>query len=317
MDRWLRALCVTLVGAVAVGAGSASAALVPSNSLGVNTAGITVVAGQYVPSNLSTASAAGLGVARDQVTQGRNADIVVAGLAAVHLRLYPVMALAGPQLAPEDAASAMAQFVTSFAQRYGPSGTFWLEHPELPYLPVMNYEIGNEPNIPLQWVADTTYLHWLDPSAYAQVYEAARAALHQVVPDGKAVVGGLADSGTLGVDIQHDEQWLAALTPGTVDAVGYHPYLFQSDISLMKPDTLALRQWMDAHELQGVPLDINEHDACDVIGHGTQPVLSAKLALEQRLVGCVVCRLHAVGAVHARPRGRERPGLLVGRSPWN
>ncbi len=157
----------------------------------------------------------------------------------------------------------MAQFVTTFAQRYGPNGPFWSQHPELPYLPVERFEIGNEPNMPLQWVADTTHLHWSDPASYAQVYEAARAALHQVDPSGVAVVGGLGDSASYGVDVAHDEQWLAALTPGTVDAVGYHPYTYDIDDSLMQTDTAELRSWMDSHGFAGIPIDINEFDACN------------------------------------------------------
>src|SRR5438445_447906 len=103
-----------------------------------------------------------------------------------------------------------------------------------------------------------------DPSAYAQVYEASRDALRRVDPAAKAVVGGLADSASLGVDVQHDEEWLAALAPGTVDAVGYHPYTFDVSNSLMKTDTVALRMWMDAHGFPGAGIDVNEVGACDV-----------------------------------------------------
>jgi hypothetical protein len=129
---------------------------------------------------------------------------------------------------------------------------------------VESYEIGNEPNIPLRWVSDNTHLHWTDPTAYAQVYEASESALHAVDPAAVAVVGGLADSASYGVDIAHDEQWLAALTPGTVDAVGYHPYTFDVSNTLMRSDTLELRQWMDANGMKGVPIDVNEVGACDI-----------------------------------------------------
>src|SRR5207302_4445652 len=134
------------------------------------------------------------GLARMQVIQGGNADAAVALAAAAHLRYYPMMGLPGPTQEPAAAAGAMAQFVTSFAQRYGRGGAFWSEHPELPYLPVESYEIGNEPDITPTAPADQTSLHYPDPASYALVYQAARAALHGVDPAAQAVVGGMLDS---------------------------------------------------------------------------------------------------------------------------
>lgn len=204
---------------------------------------------------------------RTELIEGTNADPVMTLAATAHLRMAPMLGLP-QQLSPSAAASAIASYVTSFAERYGPNGSFWAQNPTLPYLPVTRFEIGNEPNMPLQWVADETHLHWSDPAAYAQVYEAARAALHSVDPSGVAIVGGLADSGGDGVDLQSDEQWLAAIT-GPIDAVGFHPYTFDVSDSLMNSDTEALRQWMDADGLGSAPLDINEFDACDITSSTT------------------------------------------------
>src|SRR5581483_8751183 len=115
--------------------GSAVAATPLSpDSLGVNFTGS--------PPDLAAVSAAGAGLARDEVIAGSNIDAVVELTAAAHLRLYPMMGLPRSQGAAADA-TAMAAFVTSFAQRYGRGGTFWAQHPELPYLPVESYEIGN------------------------------------------------------------------------------------------------------------------------------------------------------------------------------
>jgi hypothetical protein len=206
------------------------------------------------PSDLATASAAGVGVARDEVIAGSNTDAVVALAAAAHLRLYPMLGLPKSQ-GPAADASAMAAFVTTFAQRYGRGGSFWAQHPELPYLPVESYEIGNEPDITPTAPADSVSLHYADPAAYAGVYETARTALHQVDPAAQAVVGGMLDSGAIGLD--QAEQYLAAIGP--MDAVGFHPYLY--DVTRMQQDTLALRQWLDANGHAGVPLDINEFGA--------------------------------------------------------
>ena len=223
------------------------------DSLGVNFTGS--------PPDLATASAAGVGLARDQVIEGTNTDAVVELTAAADLRLYPMLGLPKSQGAAADA-TAMAAFVTSFAQRYGPGGSFWAQHPELPYLPVESYEIGNEPDITPTEPADETSLHYANPADYAEVYEAARTALHQVDPTAQAVVGGMLDSGAITLDTA--EQYLAAIGP--MDAVGFHPYLY--DVTTMEQDTTQLRQWLDANGDSSVPLDINEFGAADGVTPG-------------------------------------------------
>ena len=232
---------------------AAAATPISPDSLGVNFTGS--------PPDLATASAAGVGLARDQVIEGTNTDAVVELTAAADLRLYPMLGLPKSQGAAADA-TAMAAFVTSFAQRYGPGGSFWAQHPELPYLPVESYEIGNEPDITPTEPADETSLHYANPADYAEVYEAARTALHQVDPTAQAVVGGMLDSGAITLDTA--EQYLAAIGP--MDAVGFHPYLY--DVTTMEQDTTQLRQWLDANGDSNVPLDINEFGAADGVTPG-------------------------------------------------
>ena len=43
--------------------------------------------------------------------------------------------------------SAWATFLRDGAERYGPDGSFWVEHPDVPYLPIRTWEIWNEENI--------------------------------------------------------------------------------------------------------------------------------------------------------------------------
>jgi hypothetical protein len=248
-------VCAQLATAAVLSPGSALAVTpISPDRLGVNFTG--------APSDLATASSAGAGLARDEVIQGANTDAIVELTAAAHLRLYPMLGLPSSQ-GPAADATAMAAFVTSFAQRYGRGGSFWAQHPELPYLPVESYEIGNEPDITPTAPADQTHLHYADPAAYAAVYETARTALHQIDPAAQAVVGGMLDSGAIGLD--QAEQYLAAIGP--VDAVGYHPYLY--DATRMEQDTLALRQWLDGNGHAGVPLDINEFGAAEGVTPGS------------------------------------------------
>jgi hypothetical protein len=289
--RWVRR-CLTagLVGlVVALGAaGAAGAAGLPSTAFGADVF-VRSVDDQLTPSDLSVGSAAGMGVARIGTFDGvtANSDAIVGFLAEAHLRLYPNLGVPCPSgesscantasSAPAVAAGQMAQIVTAFARRYGPGGSFWTANPQLPYEPIESFEIGNEPNLPLYWVVDGTHLHWAypsDPNAvdaadYAEVYEAARSALHAVDPSAKAIVGGLADSASGGVDVAEDEQFLSAFAPGTIDAVGFHPWVFDVSDSLLEPDTSGLRTWMDAHGFSAAPLDINEIGACQYSAHDT------------------------------------------------
>lgn len=261
---WLVLLALV---AIALTAGPASAA-VSSQSLGVDV--------EPTPTDLSIGSAAGLGVARVELIQSSSwsyADSVITMLANAHLRATPVIGLSTQYSTGTEAAPVLVSWLTSLVQRYGPNGTFWKTYPG-PAEPIETYEIGNEPNIPLQWIDDSTNLHWKDPSDYATVYEAAEKVLH---PLGLvAEVGGLADSDYHApgnnVDLQSDETWLGAIT-APIDAVGYHPYAWQNGpLSLMRTDLESLRQWMNGHGLADTPIAINEFGACGSAGAGCNNV---------------------------------------------
>ena len=236
-------LFVALTLMLVVGATASAATPVPASSVGVNFS--------PSPPNLAAAAAVGAGVARTQIIEGSNIDAVVQLTAAAHLRLYPMLGIPVSH-GPSADATEMAQFVSAFAQRYGTRGSFWGQNPQLPYLPVLSYEIGNEPDITPTDPADETSLHYADPAAFALVYAAARTALHGVDPNAKAVVGGVLDSGS--PSLSDAERYLRAIGPA--DAIGYHPYLY--DLSSMLQDTLLLRRWLNANHKAGVPLDINE-----------------------------------------------------------
>jgi hypothetical protein len=234
---------LALAGVLLVCATSATGKVFSSEHLGINFADS--------PANLGLASASGVGLARTEVLAGSDTDALMTLVASAHLRLYPVMGLPKSNGAAADA-RAMAQFVTSFAQRYGRGGWFWRAHPQLPYLPVLSYEIGNEPDVSPNSPSDEVSLHYWNPGDFALVYQTAKDALHAVQPDATAVVGGVLDSSE--VSLSRAESYLTAIK--SPDAVGYHPYLYFRDS--MVADTLALRAWLNKHGDLGVPIDINE-----------------------------------------------------------
>jgi polysaccharide biosynthesis protein PslG len=152
-------------------------------------------------------------------------DVMAAAMASHGLRWYPMLgystAWSGTEapnmMSPPARPADFAAFVAAFARRYGRGGTFWAEHPELPQLPVERYELWNEPNYDRFWTTQADA-----PERYAELYLAARAALHAVDPAATAVVGGIID-----FDSTSFIRRMYAHRPdlrGNVDAVGFHPY---------------------------------------------------------------------------------------------
>ncbi|HEX6457702.1 MAG TPA: hypothetical protein VF032_02190 [Thermoleophilaceae bacterium] len=191
-------------------------------------------------------------------------DGIVQGMAQAGLRWYPIVAystswsgsIAGDTtsvVAPAHVGD-FAAFAAALARRYGRGGSFWATHPQLPKLPVTDYEIWNEEN-------STTFMHpqTSAPEAYADLYMAARGAIKAVDPQASVVIGGLA----LGKEDVTDEarfiQRMYAHRPdlaGHVDGVGLHPY--QQTL----PDTYArlakFRQALDQVAGTSVPIEITE-----------------------------------------------------------
>ena len=149
-------------------------------------------------------------------------DGVASTLAAAGLRWLPIIdysagwARARPELlhSPPRDPAALAAYTAALVRRYGPGGSFWAEHSGLPARPVHEYEIWNEPDSPLFWSPAPS------ASAYAQLYAAARAAIHGVDPAASVLIGGL----TRPVGFLPE---LLAADPalrGALDGVAIHPY---------------------------------------------------------------------------------------------
>ena len=66
----------------------------------------------------------------------------------------------------------------------GPKGSFWEENPELPFMPIRNWEIWNEENL-------VTFSHNPDPARFARLMRLSGRVLHEADPGSKAIVGGL------------------------------------------------------------------------------------------------------------------------------
>jgi polysaccharide biosynthesis protein PslG len=75
-------------------------------------------------------------------------------------------------------------FVTAAVARYGPTGSFWTEHPGVPKRPIREWQIWNEPNFKY-------FIAKPNPAEYGQLVKISYNALHVADPGAKVVLAGL------------------------------------------------------------------------------------------------------------------------------
>jgi hypothetical protein len=122
-------------------------------------------------------------------------DRLVAAAAERRLALLPVVmrppawARLRPELAnspPSDSgAEAYARFLAALVRRYGPQGTFWAANPQLPRLPVRQWQVWNEPAGSRDWSEQPGL------PRYVGLLRRAHAALKAADPGAQVVLGGL------------------------------------------------------------------------------------------------------------------------------
>jgi hypothetical protein len=123
-------------------------------------------------------------------------DQIVANAAKEGIDVLPVLissprfAASRPQFPPRTKAGkqAFAAFVTDAVKRYGPKGTLWAANPSLPYRPIHEWQIWNEPNFPVYW--------FNRPNArqYAAFVKLTAKAIRAVDPAATIALAGLPES---------------------------------------------------------------------------------------------------------------------------
>ena len=181
-------------------------------------------------------------------------DGIAAALAAHRLRWLPVIdysppwarSIRGVDHSPPVSAADYASYAGALAARYGPGGSFWRTHPGLPREPVQTYEIWSEPDSAFFWKPRPA------PTAYAQLYVRARAAIKSVQPQARVIIGGLT----------HPTAFLPALLSarpalrGHIDGVAIHPY--GRDPQAVLARVRRARQTLRSLGMAGVPLYVTE-----------------------------------------------------------
>jgi hypothetical protein len=136
-------------------------------------------------------------------------------------------------------------FVRAAAERYGPGGSFWVEHPTLPQRPIRNWQIWNEENFKY-FVAKP------NPAEYGKLVRASSTAIKSVDPGAQIVLGGMfAKPGDAVIKFNPPRAYFATdflermykTTPGvksSFDGVALHPYT--SDYRELAPEIEAFRK---------------------------------------------------------------------------
>jgi hypothetical protein len=215
---------------------------VPQGFIGVDADGPAVDGTVPLDSEVARMAKAGvetLGVsfdwARAQANEGDPIDYsatdrVVAAAAARHNRGFPVVIQAprwarlhpAEQFSPPDSPGAYAAYAAGLVRRYGPRGSFWTEHPDLPALPIHDGQVWNEPAGADK--DDRGSVFWVDPgrpftTRYIALLRATRQAIKAADPTARVVLAGLVGQSWETLRIIYD----AGGRP-LFDAVSLHPY---------------------------------------------------------------------------------------------
>ncbi|MGD0196567.1 MAG: HYR domain-containing protein [Solirubrobacteraceae bacterium] len=103
-------------------------------------------------------------------------------------------------------------YAAAFAARYGAGGSFWLANPQLPYLPVQQFEIWDEANSDNFWTT-------VNAATYEPVLVATSAAIHAVDPSAE-VLPSIAYLNAA----SYVAQLYALGMQGSVQGIAFHPY---------------------------------------------------------------------------------------------
>ena len=91
----------------------------------------------------------------------------------------------GDPASPPRSVADLAALARELARRYGPAGSFWAEHPDVPPLPIRDWQVWNEPNLTRYWSRQPF------ARSYVKLLKAARAALREVDAGARTVLAGL------------------------------------------------------------------------------------------------------------------------------
>jgi hypothetical protein len=142
---------------------------------------------------------------RAQFTAGQpfdfdETDRIVARAARHDLNLLPLVMntpewarlVPGEFGSPPERVSDYTAYLRALVLRYGPAGSFWDEHPELPRRPQREWQIWNEPHLNFYWSTKGRGKNAWVPE-YARLLKASKQTIKAIDPGATIVLAGLAD----------------------------------------------------------------------------------------------------------------------------
>ena len=160
--------------------------------------------------------------AQDQPPSFAATDALVARAALNDIEILPIVmyapawartdpnTFASPPANPSDYTAYLVQLV----QRYGPNGTFWTDHTEIPERPLRTWQIWNEPQLPYQWAGKD----W--EAGYGQLLHAAHDALKKADPGCTIVLAGATNFAWDALESLYRKGSIK----GQFDVAALHPY---------------------------------------------------------------------------------------------
>jgi polysaccharide biosynthesis protein PslG len=181
-------------------------------------------------------------------------DQIAGSLAADRLRWLPIVdysapwarSIPGQDHSPPSSSADYAAYAAALAGRFGPGGSFWRTHPQVPALPVEAFEIWNEPDSAYFWTPRA------DAARYAELYARARDAIHTIDPSARVLVGGLAGAPAFLPRLLTADPGLR----GRIDGVAIHPYAGSPAAVLSR--VISTRRALERLGLPTVPLYVSE-----------------------------------------------------------
>ena len=204
-----------------------------------------------------------------------------------------------PPIYDAKAKAEWSRLLGQLVSRYGPGGLFWKLRPFVPYRPVRNWQIWNEPNLDKYWEPT--------PSAegYAELLVLSADAIRAVDPGARIIAAGvLADPDGRGIP---GPEYLTSLVSeptvrAAVDRFAYHPY--GDDVSEVKRHLRRARKALDRNGGAAERLWVTE------FGWGSDPLASKLLSKrDERAQAAALSRSYKM---MLRNRGR----LGIERALW-
>jgi hypothetical protein len=187
-------------------------------------------------------------------------DDYVGRLAAAGLQSEPLLLGVPAWLPPRPplyssvARRSWQSFVGELAGRYGRNGAFWRQHPTLPYLPMVDWEVWNEPNLAGYWGGRPS------PRQYVRLLRLTRAGMLGSDPQARIGIGGIfpPPRANYGVSLQTFMNGIYRIHGARTafDAVSIHPYAARPKGVLAA--TRETRRIMNGHKDRGTPIWITE-----------------------------------------------------------